>query len=71
MTKDYLIKVRSEIEETYNNLSNPQWVASQLSHLKGKYEVLTEVLNTLEGEQNATSESTAESETNSNDNQGE
>jgi len=70
MTKDYLIKVRSEIEETYNNLSNPQWVANQLSHLKGKYEVLTEVLNTLEGEQNATSESTAESETNSNDNQG-
>jgi len=70
MNRDYLIKVRSEIEETYNNLSNPQWVASQLSHLKGKFEVLTEVINGLEGEQNATSESTTESEANSNDNQG-
>ena len=71
MNKDYLIKVRSEIEETYNNLSNPQWVATQLSHIKGKYEVLSEVINSLEGEQSATNQSTTESETISNDSQGE
>jgi hypothetical protein len=71
MNKDYLIKVRSEIEETYNNLSNPQWVATQLSHLKGKFEVYSEVINSLEGEENATNQSTAGSEAISNDNQGE
>ena len=49
-----LNKVKSEIETSYNNLSNPQWVANELSHLKGKFEVLSEVINKLEGEQNAT-----------------
>jgi len=68
MNRDYLIKVRSEIEETYNNLSNPQWVATQL---KGKFEVYSEVINSLEGEENATNQSTAGSEAISNDNQGE
>ena len=54
MNIEDLNKVKSEIETSYNNLSNPQWVANELSHLKGKFEVLSEVINKLEGEQNAT-----------------
>ena len=54
MNVEDLNKVKSEIETSYNNLSNPQWVAMELSHLKGKFEVLSEVITKLEGEQNAT-----------------
>lgn len=56
MNQDDLNKLKSEIETTYNNLSNPQWVANELAHLKGKYEILNQVI--AQGEQNATGKST-------------
>jgi len=66
MNIDDLKRMKSEIETSYNNLSNPQWVASELSHLKGKYEILNQVIE--QGEQNATTQSTSKSKSNSNNN---
>jgi len=58
MNIDDLNKMKSQIEENYNNLSNPQWVANQLNHLKGKYEILTEVINNYQGDNDASSRPT-------------
>ena len=66
MNLEDLNKLKSEIETSYTNLSNPQWVASELSHLKGKYEILNQVI--AQGEQNATTQSASKSKSNSNNN---
>ena len=71
MNLDKLRETRSEIETTYANLSNPQWVSNELTHLKGKYEILNEVIKNLEGEQNAAGESSTGSSSNIDISQGE
>jgi len=56
MNMEDLQAQKNEIEQTYNNLSNPQWVANELKHLQGKFDILTQVINKLEEENNATNQ---------------
>lgn len=55
MNKDELTQARSNIETQFNNLNSNTWVAQELRYLQGKYDALTELINNLEGAENATS----------------
>lgn len=56
-----LIRLKGDIETSYNNLSDPKWVAGQLENLKGKFDILTQLINNMEKEENATNKSEGES----------
>jgi len=51
MKKEDLIQVRDSIKQQFDNLSNPNWVSLELQHLKGKYEILSEVIESIEKEE--------------------
>ena len=51
MNKEELIKARDLVKEQHDNLSNPNWVASELHHLRGKYDILNEVIENIEKEE--------------------
>lgn len=53
MNLENLEEAKNLIEQQYNNLSNAQWIAQELQSLKGKFDILTEVINNLKGEQDA------------------
>lgn len=48
MNKDDLVALQASIQEQFNNLSDPAWIASQQNQLKGKFDILTNVINSLE-----------------------
>ena len=66
MNKDELTQARSNIETQFNNLNSNSWVAQELRYLQGKYDALTELINNLEGAENATSNTNRTTAENSN-----
>ena len=68
MTLEQLKQAQESIQEQFNNLSSPQWVAIQLERLKGTYEVYAQMINNIEQEQKnaASSEKQATKRTNRN-----
>jgi HPt (histidine-containing phosphotransfer) domain-containing protein len=64
MELENLEATKAQIEQQFKNLSDPQWVASQLSNLRGKFDILTEVINALKEKQDA--KNNAKPATNSN-----
>lgn len=51
MNVEQLKQTATAIEEQYNNLSNPEWVSLQRQQLKGKYDILQEVIAKAEVEE--------------------
>lgn len=57
MNLEELKKTQENINKLHANLSDPAWIHAQLNQLKGKFDILTEVINSLEKEDDATSKS--------------
>lgn len=50
MNEEELIKARDLVKEQHDNLSNANWVAAELHHLRGKYDILNEVIESIQKE---------------------
>lgn len=68
MNLDELIQARDLIKQQFDNLSNANWVAAEQHHLRGKYDILDEVIKEQE-KQNA--ENSEEKPADSNNDKGE
>lgn len=53
MTIPELQTLRDSIEQQYKNLSDSAWVHTQQEQLRGKYEILNEMITQLEQEEAA------------------
>jgi hypothetical protein len=67
MTLDELKAAQAAVKEQHDNLSNANWVAAELHHLRGKYDQLTELI--AKEETNDATDPTGQ-ESNSNNDQG-
>lgn len=68
MKLEDLVQARALIETEFQNLSNPQWVATQIEQLKGKYNIYTQLIDNWEKDNAASSEKPAAKRSNSNNN---
>jgi hypothetical protein len=67
MNKEELIKARDLVMEQHDNLSNSNWITAELHHLRGKYDILCEVIATIEKEEQHATDSTKNGPNSDND----
>ena len=70
MKKEELILARDAVKQQFDNLSSPNWVNTQLEQLRGKYDILVEVITAIEKEEQNAADSKAKQANRNNNKRG-